>query len=161
MRKIDLKLWVAGAVLALGLVACGGGKKGIQTIYVQAQGRTDAEGPAGIRITIAANVQNGKGTQVDVDWGDGQSGTFAQNTAITHTYTTAGSRTITVTSVGEDDEVSTTMSVLDVDLDFYLNAASGSIRGTDCNDNNAAVNPAAAETAGDGEDSNCNGAEAT
>jgi len=43
----------------------------------------------------------------------------------------------------------------DADGDGYLDAACG---GTDCNDSDAAINPAAAEDCGNGIDENCNGA---
>ena len=153
---------IGAACLAIaGLAACSNAKEGAKTVFVQAQGRTDAEGPAGMLVTIAAVVQNGTSTQVDVAWGDGQNGTFSQNVAISHTYTTAGSRTITITSNGETTEVNTTLTVVDADSDFYISTGAGSIRGTDCNDSNSAVNPAAAEIAGDGQDSDCDGAEAT
>jgi hypothetical protein len=60
---------------------------------------------------------------------------------------------------GSAETDSTTECMTDADGDGYgdINAQAPAVPGTDCDDSNADIHPAATEAVGDGVDSNCNG----
>ena len=105
----------------------------------------------------ASTSSDPDGTIASYSWAFGDA-TFGSGVTVSHSYTGGGNfnATLTVTdNLGATATSTQTISVVgDGDSDGYFPPA-------DCNDSNAAINPGAADAAGDGVDSNCDGIDGT